>query len=704
MHEDAGVVEVTLHTQIRAIFIGGVFSRLVLILLFFPVLQLILFEPFLQDFIQSPSLDPWQHWLNGGGRSDAFPYGPIMLVYFAVVDIFMSLVLGSFGHQISIGLGLLFVEMMLWSAAIKFDFKLKKNILVLFTLSPIILIASYIHGQVDLIPTAILFLGLLKLRENNWTGAGLFIGVAAATKFSTLLVLPLVIVFLLRNSHYRGKSIKFAIGLAPGLALTLLPLFLPGYRVMVAETPQKSALFAYSVQIGNDFSVLIAPILISLFAAVVIHFKRANLRMLFIVCSIALSAFPLFMPSSPGWFLWGIPGLLLIASPLHIRYRALVIALGFSEAVFSLLTYSRAVTRQTYVSSTNLDLVNLDLSEMQHWIIDLSLSLTILLGLFTLWKIFTVTFQIEDPFKLSDAPLSIAVAGDSGTGKDTLCASLASVFGESRCTFILGDDYHSFERGASAWLSKTHLDPAANDIDRLTFDSLRILTGEHVWSRHYDHDRGRFTKVRKIKNGDVVAISGLHVLAIEPICRSVDLTVFLDMDNSLRTWLKLKRDIASRNQTPEKILKSLDDRGVDRQEFIQPQMANADLIIRVKAPEVLGAELQRSNEFLSLEVSVEVKGLTFGNALVKNYIALVGGQASIGYNSKPGTTLLNFQSTEWVSRNDIAAIATKMIEHPEDLFIKNPAWEDGSKGISQLIMILALLEKRNINSWKAKVV
>ena len=47
---------------------------------------------------------------------------------------------------------------------------------------------------------------------------------------------------------------------------------------------------------------------------------------------------------------------------------------------------------------------------------------------------------------MSRRPIMIAVGGDSGTGKTTLCRGLDKIFGADRIETICLDDYHSLDR------------------------------------------------------------------------------------------------------------------------------------------------------------------------------------------------------------------------------------------------------------------
>lgn len=661
--------------------------RILLVCLFVPTLQLNLFAPFIQNFVTTPTLDPWSDWLLSGGAPDAFPYGPLMLGYFSMFSGPLTFLAGVEGAQLGIALGLITAELLVWLTIFRTWKPATSKAVLLLAASPILLIATYVHGQLDLLPAIVLFFGLYAVLRNRWGTAGLLLGLAASIKFSALLVLPFIIVFLVRNGKYRSKSGVFSLGLLPGILLACIPVVSFGYREMVLGTPQVGALLKYALELGPNLTLLIAPMVVAVFIALIWQYQRANPQILFVVCAIALSAIPLAMPSSPGWFLWGLIPLVIATSLIARRYAFLLVALGSLEGLVVLLTHSTGTWRFSETS-------NVQSFQLPAWTIDLAQSSMLLLGAFTLWRITIVSLRVADPYKLTKAPLSIAVAGDSGTGKDTLCASLASVFGESRSAFILGDDYHSFERGDSAWKAKTHLDPGANDLARLTHDSLKLLKGESVWSRHYDHARGRFTKPRKLSNGDFIAISGLHVLSLSDLLNQVDLTVFLDMDNDLRKYLKILRDTTERNQSPEAILASIEARDSDRKRYIQPQFQTADVVLSLNASSPIPDLLDSAGQKPIVDVTATLKGFTFGSELVRSLTSIAGIEASESFDGEITNSILRIPATDWIAAADIEAVAHDLIDQEASIFNSPPSWAAGSHGIAQLVVVLALLEKR----------
>lgn len=672
--------------------IAGIALRLALVLLLIPQVQSDWFAPFLQHALDHPSIDPWQSWLDDGGTGDAFPYGPVMLVVFLFTGTLTSWLPVAGAFQLGVALGVLAIELCCWYVVYRSSRAHNRRALLLFVVSPIVVYAAYIHGQLDLLPSLLLLVGMVGIRDARWRTAGIFIGLSIAAKFSALLVLPLLAVFLLRNERFRSAAQPFLVGLLPGVVLAAIPAFLPGYRAMVLSTPKVESLVAYSISLGPGFALLIAPVVLAAIVVLLWRYRRGNTDLLFLFVALLMAGLPLLVPASPGWFLWAVPLLSLLVSDGRLRYSFLIAGSWAASAIASAATHSWANWRWTaqdppfqpdgYVAGA------------PGWVPDLFNTASVAIGIVTLAVVAATLTKRYDRYRLSASPLSVAVAGDSGTGKDTLCRSLADVFEGSSAAFLLGDDYHSYERNSPVWKVKTHLDPGANDMSRLMGDTMQLLSDRPVWSRHYDHERGRFTKLRKVHHGDVVVISGLHVLTSVYIRSQVDLTVFLDMDEKLRTLFKVERDMRERGHDPALTIASMARRADDRERFIQPQLSLAELVLRLESAQAITEDFSTIPEIPPLDVVATLRGLTFGEDFVRAVTSIAGAQAAIEYLSEPGAIQVKVSGTDWITARDVAAVANYLIDRQQEIFLSTPRWLGGSRGVSQLILVLALLERR----------
>jgi hypothetical protein len=96
---------------------------------------------------------------------------------------------------------------------------------------------------------------------------------------------------------------------------------------------------------------------------------------------------------------------------------------------------------------------------------------------------------------------------------------------------------------------------------------------------------------------------------------------------------------------------------------------------------------------LRLKVVARLRGFTFVDRFVRALVGAGGCAAQVDYLDEPG----DVQLTVWpdaLSSRDVAALARSLLERPEELFVGEPVWRDGNRGVLQLILVLAMLERR----------
>lgn len=170
---------------------------------------------------------------------------------------------------------------------------------------------------------------------------------------------------------------------------------------------------------------------------------------------------------------------------------------------------------------------------------------------------------------------TIAITGDSGCGKTSLSNILKRLFDSS---FILEcDRYHKWERGHEKWQTITHLNPKANYITKMNDDVFDLKIGRDIYQVDYDHKTGKFTDKQIIENKDNIIICGLHTLYLSD--HVLDLKIYIDAADSVRIPWKIKRDVTKRGYTIDRILKQIEDRKADYEQYILPQREKADIII-----------------------------------------------------------------------------------------------------------------------------
>lgn len=173
----------------------------------------------------------------------------------------------------------------------------------------------------------------------------------------------------------------------------------------------------------------------------------------------------------------------------------------------------------------------------------------------------------------------IAIAGDSGSGKSTLLKVLTPLFNEDNILTLETDRYHKWERGNENYQNYTHLNPYANHLEKMYEDVYDLKIGNEIYQVDYNHCSGKFTQKEKIESKNNIIICGLHTMYENKIKDIIDIKIYLDTDRELIKKWKIQRDVNERGYSMEKVLKQIEFREKDYEEYIIKQKENADIII-----------------------------------------------------------------------------------------------------------------------------
>jgi len=651
-------------------------SRLAVFTLFGSSLQKELFVPFLSN----PNLnllDPWSSWVGMQGRLDAFPYGIVMFSSFLpaiLIDKILEQLTVTIGFTFLISITLLVAEYFTLKLLQVFDKASARVWSWAVILSPLPLYISFVHGQIDIIPTLIMLLVSTFLMKNSWSKAGIGFGLVIAAKFSFALVLPFIILFIVSKKSRWENGIAFAKGTFPGVALLLLPLtFSEGYRLMVLETPEVLRTLDAQIDIGVSILYLVPIAFLVVFLA---YWNMNQLSSLVLVSYMgaALLVIAVTQTSSVGWFLWGYP--LVLFAIRKASTRTLVLFCLWQTSVTVYFASKQEMSLSQLFGETAINF------RANDEVLGVIFTANVVLAAVLVWKILNEAIKVGDVYSLSSKPLSVSIAGDSGVGKDTLTKEIASLFAHQEVALLLGDDYHLYERGETSWQSTTHLSLEANDLEAMGRDFQRLLKRESVFVKHYDHAVGRFTPPRKIKSSQLILVNGLHAHLI-PGNQLTDLRVFLSMEEELRIKLKIERDKTQRKQIDENLIRaSIATRVPYFEKYVKSQSESADLHFNLK---LLSASP------LTLGVVASSKDAAFMIEFRNTYNAVSAIPATL--TRIEGEAFLDFDTTLFNS-SDASAVFRQLAPEIDQVFSGEPQFSDGSTGLMALLSLSALLRKR----------
>jgi phosphoribulokinase len=213
---------------------------------------------------------------------------------------------------------------------------------------------------------------------------------------------------------------------------------------------------------------------------------------------------------------------------------------------------------------------------------------------------------------MSTRPIMIAVGGDSGTGKTTLCRGLDLIFGSDRIETICLDDYHSLDRAQRKAVDLTALNPRANNFAAMEEDMWALREGRAIDKPVYDHADGTFKGPEHVEPKEIVVVQGLFPLYTRALRSLFDVTVWLDPETEIKAAWKIQRDTLQRGYSEAEVLAEMEKRKPDIEKYIQPQSNSADLHVTFyrpadyaehKDPARLSARIRKGGRFRALDYS-----------------------------------------------------------------------------------------------------
>lgn len=631
---------------------------------------------FYSNFLDSlkPTIDPWTDWIESGGRVDSFPYGLVLFFILVIVN-FISNVIGAiFGVNAFVYVfasTIILCDLIIVKVLQRFT---NTSVSMMYLFSPLVIYVNIIYLQTDAIVGMFMLLFSILLLIGRSRNAGIFLGLAIGCKFGVVIVLPFLVIFGLFNRRLRSRVREVLIWSLGMALLAYLPVFWsPGFRQMVFGTSESANLIEVAISMG-DFELYLFPAIFILLCVWIYRNARSSVQLALGFIGASLFSLGLFSESAIGWFLWGIPIMIFIGIFTRIGTGVLFFAL-------QVLVISRDIF------SNNLTVVGYELSIDSQWVPNLLFTITIALG--SAWTLSALRdiMRFSDVLNLIKKPLTIAIAGDSGVGKDTLVNSVINLLGTQSVTAISGDAYHKHERGHQKWSVNTHLNPNENHLEKWQADVKRAVLREDLYVKMYDHSNGRFKYLDGERPKDVVVSQGLHAMYFDD-SDIFDLKIYLEMQESVRVKFKLMRDGSKRNQRSNRIKQVIEQRRKDYKKYILTQKNLADINIMQHS-----SRKSKDNIDLLIVESKDSKLATFLYSHLKPFVHQIQVDSTFD-----GISRITIKATNHIKAPQLIAALELGFKSFYDYFDMNGVLEDGTVGLIAVIAILSVFYKRGVNN------
>lgn len=673
------------------LFWAGVIVKFILALFFASTFMRDLFAPFAEYYVSSGFSNPYDYFIENG-RGNEFPYPPFMLWLFSIPRmIFAPLcdtdgvltLFESFVYRIPLflsDLAILFVLIRWLKTRIR-------QVLIWYWLSPILIYINYFHGQLDVIPIAVLFISLYFLFKQRWIVSFVFLAFAIGCKSNMILVLPFYVIYVWRTKNNNWKEVFMPLAsLLAVVALINLPyLGSSGFIKMVYNNPVQQQVFDLFYQFNQSLRIYFIPAVFFSLLLWYYNLKFVNRDQLILFLTFVFLALTLMIAPMQGWYYWIIPFLIYFSIKQEKEERQLLILLNLLY-----FGYFGLIPACDYFDSSNITSMNGQISfpfNGNQKLLDivftiLQTSLTIMAYL-----VFRKGIHNNIQTKFLSQPYLIGIGGDSAAGKSTLSNSLSLIFEIQNTTVVRGDDMHKWERGDDNWNTYTHLDPRANKL-HLDIDQAKSLkTGNAVKRSFYDHATGKFTLPQFISSNKLIIFEGLHSFYLKNHSDVYDLKIFMEPQEDLRMWWKVKRDVAKRGYSPEQVLEQLKKREEDSLKYIRSQASNADIIVSFFSETKVDPSDLKTEPDLALQLS-------FNNneniePLIQSLRSVKSLKIDLNYVNE--RIVVTLKGTIYGSELDI--LASMLIPELEEVGVYNSEWKDNYEGLLQLFTIYIVFSR-----------
>jgi hypothetical protein len=188
-----------------------------------------------------------------------------------------------------------------------------------------------------------------------------------------------------------------------------------------------------------------------------------------------------------------------------------------------------------------------------------------------------------------------------------------------------------------------------------------------------------------VKSNDFILVSGLHALYLPILRDCFNLSIFLDIDEGLRRYLKKARDIEQRGHSEEQVLSSFAKRDPDSEKFIRPQAAFADLVLSLQPIHKRLLDETCSDNPMRFKLLVHSRNGMNEQSLMRVLVGVCGLHVDMTVSNDVSEVELTIEGE--TSAEDVAMAAQILCPRAIEFMDIKPKWVNGILGLMQLITL-----------------
>ncbi|MDP2965013.1 MAG: uridine kinase [Pelolinea sp.] len=180
-------------------------------------------------------------------------------------------------------------------------------------------------------------------------------------------------------------------------------------------------------------------------------------------------------------------------------------------------------------------------------------------------------------------PLTIGVAGGTGSGKTTVANVILERVGKQRIAYLPHDAYYrelgNLPPDQKAAMNFDHPDSLETELMIKHIEQLKL--GNPIEIPIYDFStHSRTDRTIRVEPQPVIIVEGILLFADKNLRDLLDVKIFVDTDPDIRFIRRLQRDITERGRTTENVIQQyLTTVRPMHLEFVEPSKRYANVII-----------------------------------------------------------------------------------------------------------------------------